>query len=87
MILHSIMVENWRCLLEKNEIGPFSDRVNILYAPNATGKSTLFEALRCALMDNHTTRGEDFQNLRPWGRVLSPRVSVEFSGGVVRYRV
>ena len=44
MILHCITVEKWRCLLEKNEIGPFSDRVNILYAPNATGKSTLFEA-------------------------------------------
>ena len=87
MILHSITVENWRCLLEKNEIGPFSDRVNILYAPNATGKSTLFEALRCALMDNHTTRGEDFQKLRPWGRDLSPRVTVEFSVGEMRYRV
>ena len=87
MILHSMQVENWRCFLEKNEVGPFSDRVNILYAPNATGKSTLFEALRCALMDNHNTKGEDVSKLRPWGRELSPRVMVEFSVGGSRYRV
>ena len=45
MILHSMQVENWRCFLEKNEVGPFSDRVNILYAPNATGKSTLLRIM------------------------------------------
>lgn len=87
MILHSIKVENWRCLLGETEVGPFSERLNVLYAPNATGKSTLFEALRCALMDNHTTRGEDVLRLRPWGRELSPRVTVEFTAKGCRYRV
>lgn len=87
MILHSIKVENWRCLLGETEVGPFSDRLNVLHAPNATGKSTLFEALRCALMDNHNTRGEDALRLRPWGRELSPRVTVEFTAKGCRYRV
>jgi DNA repair exonuclease SbcCD ATPase subunit len=87
MILHSIRVGNWRCFLGENEVGPFSDGLNILHAPNATGKSTLFEALRCALMDNHNTKGEDVSRLRPWGRDLSPRVEVEFSVGGQRYRV
>lgn len=87
MILHSIRVENWRCLLGETTVGPFSDRLNVLYAPNATGKSTLFEALRCALMDNHNTRGEDAAKLRPWGRELAPRVTVEFSAKGCRYRV
>jgi len=87
MILHSIKVENWRCLLGETEVGPFSDRLNVLHAPNATGKSTLFEALRCALMDNHNTRGEDALRLRPWGRELAPRVTVEFTVKGCRYRV
>lgn len=87
MILHSIRVENWRCLLGETSVGPFSDRLNVLYAPNATGKSTLFEALRCALMDNHNTRGEDVAKLRPWGRELVPRVTVEFTAKGCRYRV
>lgn len=87
MILHSITVENWRCLVGKTIVGPFSEGLNILYAPNATGKSTLFEALRCALMDNHGTQGKDVQQLRPWGRELSPRVIVEFSAKGCRYRV
>ncbi len=87
MILHSITVENWRCLVGETTVGPFSEGLNILYAPNATGKSTLFEALRCALMDNHATQGKDIQQLRPWGRELSPRVIVEFSAKDCRYRV
>ncbi|NLB84422.1 MAG: AAA family ATPase, partial [Synergistaceae bacterium] len=87
MILHSITVENWRCLVGETTVGPFSEGLNILYAPNATGKSTLFEALRCALMDNHATQGKDIQQLRPWGRELSPRVMVEFSAKDCRYRV
>ena len=87
MILHSIKVENWRCLLGETEVGPFSDRLNVLYAPNATGKSTLFEALRCALMDSHNTKAKEAEALRPWGRMLSPKVNVEFSVGGIRYRL
>ena len=87
MILHSIKVENWRCLLGETLVGPFSERLNVLYAPNATGKSTLFESLRCALMDNHNTRGEDALKLQPWGRELAPRVTVEFTAQGRRYRV
>lgn len=87
MILHGITVENWRCLVGETTLGPFSEGLNILHAPNATGKSTLFEALRCALMDNHGTQGEEVQQLRPWGRELSPRVMVEFSAKGCRYRV
>ena len=87
MILHSIKVENWRCILGERSAGPFSEGINILHAPNATGKSTLFEALRCALMDSHSAKGKEVERLRPWGRRLSPVVEVEFTSGGVRYRV
>jgi chromosome segregation ATPase len=87
MILHSITVENWRNFLGECFVGPFNEGLNILHAPNATGKSTLFEALQRALMDNHNTAGEEVRRLRPWGRNLSPRVTVEFTVGGVKYRV
>ena len=87
MILHSISVENWRNFLGEHFVGPFEEGINILHAPNATGKSTLFEALQRALMDNHNTTGEDAKKLRPWGRALSPGVRVEFTVGGKRYRV
>jgi len=46
MILHSLRVANWRSLLNPVELGPFSDRLNVIHAPNGTGKSSLFEAMR-----------------------------------------
>lgn len=87
MILHQITVENWRSLLGERVVGPFSEGINILHGPNATGKSTLFEALRRGLMDNHNVGGADIQKVRPWGRALSPSVTVEFTLGETRYRV
>lgn len=79
MIVRSIKLAGWRCYLEEVEIGPFDDGLNIIYAPNATGKSTLFEALRRGLLDGHKVTGKDVESIRPWGRQLAPKVTVEFS--------
>ena len=87
MILHSIRAQNWRCLLNPVEIGPFSERLNVIYAPNGTGKSSLFEAMRRALFDAHHVAGREIEEIRPWGRDLAPRVQVEFSETGARYRV
>ncbi|MEI8189830.1 MAG: AAA family ATPase [candidate division NC10 bacterium] len=87
MILRSISVANWRCFLEAVELGPFADGLNIVYAPNGTGKSTLFEAMRCALLDGHRVSGRDVDELRPWGRSLAPKVTVEFVHGGTEYRI
>jgi energy-coupling factor transporter ATP-binding protein EcfA2 len=87
VIVRSIRVANWRCLLDEIEVGPFEDGLNILHAPNGFGKSTLFEALRRALLDGHRVTGRDVEALRPWGRTLAPRVSVEFAHGGQGYRI
>ncbi len=87
MILHSIQLENWRCFIEPVTVGPFSEKLNILHAPNATGKSTLFEALRRALLDSHKVKSRELETVRPWGRILSPGVTVEFTHGGVTYRI
>ena len=87
MILRSISVANWRCFLESVELGPFADGLNIIHAPNGTGKSTLFEAMRRALLDGHRVIGRDVDELRPWGRALAPKVTVEFVHGGTEYRI
>src|SRR3954470_17443088 len=87
MILHSIRAQNWRCLLNPVEMGPFSERLNVIHAPNGTGKSSLFEAMRRALFDAHHVAGREIEAVRPWGRSLAPQVNVEFTQSRVRYRI
>lgn len=87
MILRSIAVQGWRCFANPVSVGPFTEGLNVLHAPNATGKSTLFEAMRLGLLDGHRVSGRDVENLRPWGRALAPTVTVEFSHGGAEYRV
>ena len=87
MILHSLRVTHWRSLLNPVELGPFSERLNVIHAPNGTGKSSLFEAMRRALFDSHHVSGEEIEAVRPWGRSLAPQVNVEFTQSGVRYRI
>jgi len=87
MILRSISVASWRCFLEAVELGPFTDGLNIVHAPNGTGKSTLFEAMRCALLDGHRVSGRSVDDLRPWGRKLAPKVTVGFVHEGTEYRI
>ena len=87
MILRSIAVQGWRCFANPVSVGPFADGLNVLHAPNAVGKSTLFEAMRLGLLDGHRVTGRDVENLRPWGRALAPTVTVAFSHGAAEYRV
>lgn len=87
MILHSLRVTHWRSLLNQNEVGPFADGLNVIHAPNGTGKSSLFEAMRHTLFDAHLVTGKEIEAVRPWGRSLAPQVMVEFSQAGVRYRI
>jgi DNA repair exonuclease SbcCD ATPase subunit len=87
VILRSIKVSKWRCFLSPVEVGPFSEGLNVLHAPNATGKSTLFEALLRALLDGHNIGGKEIKAIQPWGRSLAPMVIVEFCHKDVDYRI
>lgn len=87
MILRSIHIAGWRCFVEPVEVSPFQEGLNVLYAPNATGKSTLFEALLRGLLDWHRVGGQEVAAIRPWGRSLAPTVTVEFSHDGTDYRI
>lgn len=79
MILHKICVENWRCFLDPVEVGPFSGGLNVLHAPNASGKSTMFEALLRGILDGHKVQAKELEAIRPWGRSLAPSVKIELN--------
>ena len=87
MILQSLRVTHWRNLLNPTEVGPFAEGLNVIHAPNGTGKSSLFEAMRRTLFDAHLVSGKEIEAVRPWGRSLAPQVTVEFFQGSVRYRI
>ena len=87
MILRSMRIAGWRCFVESMEVGPFQEGLNVLYAPNATGKSALFEALLRGLLDWHRVGGQEVAAIRPWGRSLAPTVTVEFSHDGTDYRI
>lgn len=87
MILCSIRLSAWRSFLEACTVGPFSEGLNVIHAPNGTGKSTLFEALRLGLLDRHRTSGAEVRSLAPWGRPLAPQVTLEFKHDGTQYRI
>ncbi|MBC2601013.1 AAA family ATPase [Puniceicoccus vermicola] len=87
MILKRITVSNWRSLLDEVELGPFSEGLNVIHAPNGTGKSSLFEAMRRGLFDAHHVAGGEIAAVQPWGRDLTPSVAIEFIEGDETWRV
>jgi len=87
VILRSIRISGWRCFSEPVEISGFTDNLNVIYAPNGTGKSTLIEALTLGMFDNHRVTGTDIKAIKPWGRMLSPSVAIEYNNKGVNYRI
>jgi DNA repair exonuclease SbcCD ATPase subunit len=87
VILNSICLEGWRCFARNTYVGPFTDGLNIISGPNGSGKSTLIMALVRGLFDSHLVTGENVSGLRPWGRSLNPRVTLEFTHDAVHYRL
>ena len=58
MILHAIELTHVGRFRETVRLGPLTSGLNVLAAPNESGKSTALHAVARALFDRHTTRGE-----------------------------
>jgi hypothetical protein len=87
MILHRIELNHVGAFRETVNLGPFASGLNVLSAPNETGKSTALMAAARALFDKHTTKGEELKGLQPVGTELAPRVAVEFETAAGRFRI
>lgn len=87
MILRAISVQGVKCFRDQISVGRFGDGLNMIFAPNETGKSTLIEAAARALFDDYKSKGDSIKRLRPWGTSLAPTVTLEFSDGGKDYRL
>ncbi|MGE0768574.1 MAG: AAA family ATPase [Hyphomicrobiaceae bacterium] len=63
-----------------------SGRLDLVLGPNEAGKSTLFRALRMALMEKHRSTKTEFSEVRPYSGG-TPTVEVDFEAGGERWRV
>ncbi|MBN1588519.1 MAG: hypothetical protein JW888_03300, partial [Pirellulales bacterium] len=87
MILRTLKVEGWQCFANPLNLGPLSERINVVHGPNGTGKSTLLWAMIRGLMDNHALGGRSGETLRPWNRALTPRIALELDHNGNRLRL
>ncbi len=87
MILHSLELTHVGRFRETVRLGPFAPGLNVLAAPNESGKSTALHAAARALFDRHSTRSEEIKAIQPAGTSLAPRVVVEFETRAGRFRL
>lgn len=87
MILHSIELTHVGRFRDTVHLGPFASGLNILAAPNESGKSTALHAAARALFDRHTTKSEELKALQPAGTSLAPRIIVEFETRTGHFRI
>lgn len=87
MILHSIELTHVGPFRETVRLGPFVPGLNLLCAPNESGKSTAIRAAARTLFDRHTTKGDELKAFQPAGTDLAPRIVVEFETRVGRFRI
>lgn len=87
MIIESIELEHVGPFRRKAAIGPLQIGINVLAAPNETGKSTFLRAAARALFDKHTCKDDEIRALQPAGSDLAPQIAVVFEHAGTRYRV
>jgi len=87
VILHAIELHHVGRFRESVRLGPFAPGLNILAAPNESGKSTSLNAAARTLFDRHTTKSEELRALQPAGTDLAPRIAVEFETAAGRFRI
>ena len=88
MILHRIVAANVGPFVGPPVVaGPFTPGLNLLSAPNETGKTTLLKATGRTLFDRHTCKAREIEALRPAGTSFSPSMIVEFETAAGRFRI
>lgn len=87
MILHSIKLTHVGRFRSTVHLGPFAPGLNVLSAPNESGKSTSLHAAARALFDRHTTKSEELKALQPAGTDLAPAITVDFETRTGRFLI
>ena len=82
-----IEVRNFRKLRSAIALDNLGTGLTIIAGSNEDGKSTLLEAVRCALFQKHTLTGEHADSLQPFNSNVRPQVTVEFELDWQRYTI
>jgi DNA repair exonuclease SbcCD ATPase subunit len=88
MILTGFQIQNWGCI-QKVEVPTLGAGINVLHAPNGSGKSSIVAALRACLMDyKHNSTHEDLKRYLPaHDEKLAREVRVQFLVGKTEYNL
>ncbi len=78
MKIRSLSVENFRKFRDPMQLEGFADGLNLVCEANEAGKSTVLEAMRAALFERHSSKGEHIKSLRPYDDDVSPTVELTF---------
>ncbi len=87
MILESIQLEHLGPFGNAVAVGPFTRALNVLAAPNESGKTTFVKAATRALFDRHTCKDSEIRALQPAGTDFGPGVSVVFQVASGKFRI
>lgn len=80
--LRRLVVENVGRFDRLVDLSDLAPGINLITGRNEAGKSTLVEALRCAMFERHNARHAQIKALQPYsGLRLAPRVLVELTLG------
>lgn len=87
MLIHSLRLTNVRGVehLELTELPETG--VIVIHGDNEAGKSTIMDALRVVLTENHNANNKNTRPLRPVHRDASPEVELEATIGEYRLRI
>lgn len=87
MKINRIEVKNFRKLRNSVRVDNLGPGLTVIAGSNEDGKSTLLEAVRCALFQKHNLTGEHADSLQPYGSALRPQVTVDFEVHGQRYTI
>ncbi len=87
MILRQIELKNIGCFAFPIGLGPLDPAMNLIHAPNETGKSTIVKAVARGLFDRYTAGGREIQGLQPWGASVAPEITLVLESDGKRYRL
>lgn len=79
MLIRSLAVEGIGCFTEAAQLDGLGEGVNVLAAPNESGKSTLFKAIRTCLFSRHDSKIQEIRDLASEGSQLPASVQLGFA--------
>jgi len=83
--LESLRLRSFGVIAEEVDLGRFDPAITVITGPNETGKSTVVEALRCALFERHRAGHRGLKDLQCKDTDDPPEVWVVFRLGDVRH--